>query len=160
MLFAWELTTVSYFPSFHQTMWIERTTYTTAYTFPGILKWFEVKQISTVSYLKVKLRKLFLSPNRMRAFVKFPLQFSLAPLAHFIFQKRNKRHACRIELLCQTDVTTPTLKITPSEWLFYDPMGVVSSRILPVPKNIFGIPPLSSLSITFFSPRTLPLIFS
>lgn len=28
------------------TMWIERTTYTTAYTFPGILKWFEVKQIS------------------------------------------------------------------------------------------------------------------
>ncbi|GAB5570216.1 dedicator of cytokinesis protein 5 isoform X1 [Prionailurus iriomotensis] len=29
------------------TMWIERTTYTTAYTFPGILKWFEVKQIST-----------------------------------------------------------------------------------------------------------------
>ncbi|KAM5309666.1 dedicator of cytokinesis protein 5 isoform 2-T3 [Glossophaga mutica] len=30
------------------TMWIERTTYTTAYTFPGILKWFEVKQISIV----------------------------------------------------------------------------------------------------------------
>ncbi|XP_006884978.1 PREDICTED: dedicator of cytokinesis protein 5 [Elephantulus edwardii] len=29
------------------TMWIERTTYTTAYTFPGILKWFEVKHIST-----------------------------------------------------------------------------------------------------------------
>ncbi|XP_004848415.1 dedicator of cytokinesis protein 5 isoform X1 [Heterocephalus glaber] len=28
-------------------MWIERTTYTTAYTFPGILKWFEVKHIST-----------------------------------------------------------------------------------------------------------------
>uniref|UniRef100_A0A8C0KFA5 Dedicator of cytokinesis 5 n=1 Tax=Canis lupus dingo TaxID=286419 RepID=A0A8C0KFA5_CANLU len=38
---------ISYFLSFHQTMWIERTTYTTAYTFPGILKWFEVKQIST-----------------------------------------------------------------------------------------------------------------
>uniref|UniRef100_A0A669Q9H0 Dedicator of cytokinesis 5 n=1 Tax=Phasianus colchicus TaxID=9054 RepID=A0A669Q9H0_PHACC len=30
------------------TMWIERTTYTTAYSFPGILKWFEVRQISTV----------------------------------------------------------------------------------------------------------------
>jgi len=30
-------------------MWIERTTYTTAYSFPGILKWFEVKQITTVS---------------------------------------------------------------------------------------------------------------
>ena len=29
------------------TMWIERTTYTTAYSFPGILKWFEVRQIST-----------------------------------------------------------------------------------------------------------------
>uniref|UniRef100_A0A8D2LIC4 Dedicator of cytokinesis 5 n=1 Tax=Varanus komodoensis TaxID=61221 RepID=A0A8D2LIC4_VARKO len=28
------------------TMWIERTTYTTAYMFPGTLKWFEVKQIS------------------------------------------------------------------------------------------------------------------
>jgi hypothetical protein len=36
-----------------QTMWIERSTYTTAYTFPGILKWFEVKQISTVSHLIV-----------------------------------------------------------------------------------------------------------
>lgn len=31
-------------------MWIERTTYTTAYSFPGILKWFEVKQITTVSF--------------------------------------------------------------------------------------------------------------
>uniref|UniRef100_A0A5F8G9N0 Dedicator of cytokinesis 5 n=1 Tax=Monodelphis domestica TaxID=13616 RepID=A0A5F8G9N0_MONDO len=30
------------------TLWIERTTYTTAYTFPGILKWFEAKQITTV----------------------------------------------------------------------------------------------------------------
>lgn len=30
-------------------MWIERTTYTTAYSFPGILKWFEVRQVSTVS---------------------------------------------------------------------------------------------------------------
>ncbi|KPP73966.1 dedicator of cytokinesis protein 5-like [Scleropages formosus] len=28
------------------TMWIERTTYVTAYRFPGILKWFEVKSIS------------------------------------------------------------------------------------------------------------------
>ncbi|XP_029820427.1 dedicator of cytokinesis protein 5 [Manacus vitellinus] len=30
------------------TMWIERTTYTTAYSFPGILKWFEVKQVTTL----------------------------------------------------------------------------------------------------------------
>ncbi|KAI1230092.1 Dedicator of cytokinesis protein 5, partial [Lamprotornis superbus] len=28
-------------------MWIERTTYTTAYSFPGILKWFEVKHVTT-----------------------------------------------------------------------------------------------------------------
>uniref|UniRef100_A0A3Q3JZH3 Dedicator of cytokinesis 5 n=1 Tax=Monopterus albus TaxID=43700 RepID=A0A3Q3JZH3_MONAL len=28
------------------TMWIERTTYVTAYRFPGILKWFEVKSVS------------------------------------------------------------------------------------------------------------------
>lgn len=36
----------------YQTMWIERTTYRTAYTFPGILKWFEAKEISVVSHLK------------------------------------------------------------------------------------------------------------
>ncbi|KAG7274544.1 hypothetical protein CRUP_023921 [Coryphaenoides rupestris] len=30
------------------TMWIERTTYITAYHFPGILKWFEVKSASVV----------------------------------------------------------------------------------------------------------------
>lgn len=29
-------------------MWIERTTYVTAYGFPGILKWFEVKSVSVV----------------------------------------------------------------------------------------------------------------
>lgn len=29
-------------------MWIERTTYVTAYRFPGILKWFEVKSVSVV----------------------------------------------------------------------------------------------------------------
>lgn len=31
-----------------QTMWIERTSYVTAYRFPGILKWFEVKSVSVV----------------------------------------------------------------------------------------------------------------
>lgn len=30
-------------------MWIERTTYTTAYKLPGILRWFEVKFASEVS---------------------------------------------------------------------------------------------------------------
>lgn len=64
-----------------QTMWIERTTYTTAYTFPGILKWFEVKQISTVSLVKLELRKIFLSPNIIRCFVQSPLQFSGAQSA-------------------------------------------------------------------------------
>lgn len=29
-------------------MWIERSTYITAYRFPGILKWFEVKSVSVV----------------------------------------------------------------------------------------------------------------
>ena len=108
-------------------MWIERTTYTTAYTFPGILKWFEVKHISIVSHLKVELG-IFLSPNKIRAFVKSPLWFSLAPPAGFIFQKRNKRHACRIELLCKTDVTTPVLKVTASEWLFYKTKWVLSPQ--------------------------------
>lgn len=35
-------------PCVLQTMWIERTTYITAYRFPGILKWFEVKSVSVV----------------------------------------------------------------------------------------------------------------
>nr|XP_058927691.1 dedicator of cytokinesis protein 5 isoform X2 [Kogia breviceps] len=39
------------------TMWIERTTYTTAYTFPGILKWFEVKQISTAFFTEKYLQE-------------------------------------------------------------------------------------------------------
>lgn len=30
-------------------MWIERTTYVTAYKLPGILRWFEVLSVSTVS---------------------------------------------------------------------------------------------------------------
>uniref|UniRef100_A0A8K9WRC1 Dedicator of cytokinesis 1 n=1 Tax=Oncorhynchus mykiss TaxID=8022 RepID=A0A8K9WRC1_ONCMY len=30
-------------------MWIERTTYTTAYKLPGILRWFDVRSVSTVS---------------------------------------------------------------------------------------------------------------
>lgn len=32
-----------------QNMWIERTTYSTAYKLPGILRWFEVKSVSLVS---------------------------------------------------------------------------------------------------------------
>lgn len=33
-------------------MWIERTTFITAYHFPGILKWFEVKSMSVVRILR------------------------------------------------------------------------------------------------------------
>ncbi|GAA6109317.1 dedicator of cytokinesis protein 1 isoform X1, partial [Tachysurus ichikawai] len=32
-------------------MWIERTTYVTAYKLPGILRWFEVISVSAVSTL-------------------------------------------------------------------------------------------------------------
>lgn len=80
------------------TMWIERTTYTTAYTFPGILKWFEVKQISTVSHLELAPRnKNFLSARIIPAFVALPCrppQLGRPPLANFVFQKRNKSQAC------------------------------------------------------------------
>lgn len=49
------------------TMWIERTTYTTAYTFPGILKWFEVKQISTeeISPLENAIETMELTNERV-----------------------------------------------------------------------------------------------
>ena len=57
-----------------------------------------------------------------------PLWYSLAPPANFIFQKRNKRHACRIELLYKTDVTTPILKVTASEWLFYKTKWLLSPQ--------------------------------
>lgn len=49
--FLWESTEVALIPCFLQTMWIERTTYITAYRFPGILKWFEVKSVSVVRIL-------------------------------------------------------------------------------------------------------------
>lgn len=38
-----------YFNLLLQNMWIERTTYSTAYKLPGILRWFEVKSVSLVS---------------------------------------------------------------------------------------------------------------
>lgn len=46
---TWKTDTLEYLiDSALQTMWIERTTYITAYRFPGILKWFEVKSVSVV----------------------------------------------------------------------------------------------------------------
>lgn len=49
------------------TMWIERTTYTTAYTFPGILKWFEARQISTeeISPLENAIETMELTNERI-----------------------------------------------------------------------------------------------
>ncbi|MGH0170771.1 UNVERIFIED_CONTAM: hypothetical protein FKN15_061070 [Acipenser sinensis] len=35
-----------------RTMWIERTSYLTAYKFPGILKWFEVKSVSITMWIE------------------------------------------------------------------------------------------------------------
>uniref|UniRef100_K7FID4 Dedicator of cytokinesis 5 n=1 Tax=Pelodiscus sinensis TaxID=13735 RepID=K7FID4_PELSI len=49
------------------TMWIERTTYTTAYVFPGILKWFEVKQVTTeeISPLQNAIETMELTNERI-----------------------------------------------------------------------------------------------
>ncbi|KAF2980948.1 hypothetical protein EK904_010952, partial [Melospiza melodia maxima] len=51
----------------HQNMWIERTTYTTAYSFPGILKWFEVKQVTTeeISPLENAIETMELTNERI-----------------------------------------------------------------------------------------------
>ncbi|NWR19558.1 DOCK5 protein, partial [Emberiza fucata] len=48
-------------------MWIERTTYTTAYSFPGILKWFEVKQVTTeeISPLENAIETMELTNERI-----------------------------------------------------------------------------------------------
>lgn len=49
------------------TMWIERTTYRTAYTFPGILKWFEAKEISVeeISPLENAIETMELTNERV-----------------------------------------------------------------------------------------------
>uniref|UniRef100_A0A8B9UPH6 Dedicator of cytokinesis 5 n=1 Tax=Anas zonorhyncha TaxID=75864 RepID=A0A8B9UPH6_9AVES len=52
------------------TMWIERTTYTTAYSFPGILKWFEVKQITTISPLENAIETMELTNEKISNIVQ------------------------------------------------------------------------------------------
>uniref|UniRef100_A0A669QGH6 Dedicator of cytokinesis 5 n=1 Tax=Phasianus colchicus TaxID=9054 RepID=A0A669QGH6_PHACC len=52
------------------TMWIERTTYTTAYSFPGILKWFEVRQISTISPLENAIETMELTNEKISNIVQ------------------------------------------------------------------------------------------
>uniref|UniRef100_A0A663MES7 Dedicator of cytokinesis 5 n=1 Tax=Athene cunicularia TaxID=194338 RepID=A0A663MES7_ATHCN len=51
-------------------MWIERTTYTTAYSFPGILKWFEVKQVTTVSPLENAIETMELTNEKISNIVQ------------------------------------------------------------------------------------------
>ncbi|OWK50286.1 Dedicator of cytokinesis protein 5 [Lonchura striata] len=53
-------------------MWIERTTYTTAYSFPGILKWFEVKQVTTeeISPLENAIETMELTNERITNIVQ------------------------------------------------------------------------------------------
>ncbi|XP_023592526.1 dedicator of cytokinesis protein 5 [Trichechus manatus latirostris] len=71
------------------TMWIERTTYTTAYTFPGILKWFEVKQITTVSHLKLELRRIFPSEMKLARISYFTNVFCSTQTAYSVPSRRN-----------------------------------------------------------------------
>uniref|UniRef100_A0A8C9VVV0 Dedicator of cytokinesis 5 n=1 Tax=Scleropages formosus TaxID=113540 RepID=A0A8C9VVV0_SCLFO len=47
------------------TMWIERTTYVTAYRFPGILKWFEVKSISEISPLQNAIETMEMANEKL-----------------------------------------------------------------------------------------------
>uniref|UniRef100_A0A3Q2DTW0 Dedicator of cytokinesis 1 n=2 Tax=Cyprinodon variegatus TaxID=28743 RepID=A0A3Q2DTW0_CYPVA len=53
-------------------MWLERTTYTTAYKLPGILRWFEVKSVSTeeISPLEHALETMQLANEKISSMVQ------------------------------------------------------------------------------------------
>ncbi|KAG7256540.1 hypothetical protein CRUP_037907 [Coryphaenoides rupestris] len=53
-------------------MWIERTTYSTAYKLPGILRWFEVKSVSTeeVSPLENAMETMQLTNEKISSMVQ------------------------------------------------------------------------------------------
>uniref|UniRef100_A0A7N8XJJ8 Dedicator of cytokinesis 1 n=1 Tax=Mastacembelus armatus TaxID=205130 RepID=A0A7N8XJJ8_9TELE len=53
-------------------MWIERTTYTTAYKLPGILRWFEVKSVSTeeISPLENAIETMQLTNEKISSMVQ------------------------------------------------------------------------------------------
>uniref|UniRef100_A0A668AXF8 Dedicator of cytokinesis 1 n=1 Tax=Myripristis murdjan TaxID=586833 RepID=A0A668AXF8_9TELE len=53
-------------------MWIERTTYTTAYKLPGILRWFEVKSVSTeeISPLENAIETMQLANEKISSMVQ------------------------------------------------------------------------------------------
>uniref|UniRef100_A0A8C2Z5S6 Dedicator of cytokinesis 1 n=1 Tax=Cyclopterus lumpus TaxID=8103 RepID=A0A8C2Z5S6_CYCLU len=53
-------------------MWLERTTYTTAYKLPGILRWFEVKSVSTeeISPLEIAMETMQLTNEKISSMVQ------------------------------------------------------------------------------------------
>ncbi|TNN73880.1 Dedicator of cytokinesis protein 1 [Liparis tanakae] len=53
-------------------MWIERTTYTTAYKLPGILRWFEVKSVSMeeISPLEIAMETMQLTNEKISSMVQ------------------------------------------------------------------------------------------
>uniref|UniRef100_A0AAQ6A1Q9 Dedicator of cytokinesis 5 n=1 Tax=Amphiprion ocellaris TaxID=80972 RepID=A0AAQ6A1Q9_AMPOC len=52
------------------TMWIERTTYITAYRFPGILKWFEVKSQEEISPLENAIETMEMANEKLSNLVQ------------------------------------------------------------------------------------------
>uniref|UniRef100_A0A8D0DG08 Dedicator of cytokinesis 1 n=1 Tax=Sander lucioperca TaxID=283035 RepID=A0A8D0DG08_SANLU len=63
-------------------MWIERTTYTTAYKLPGILRWFEVKSVSTeeISPLENAMETMQLTNEKISSMVQRHLNDSNLPI--------------------------------------------------------------------------------
>ncbi|KAK5906126.1 hypothetical protein CgunFtcFv8_002017 [Champsocephalus gunnari] len=63
-------------------MWIERTTYSTAYKLPGILRWFEVKSVSTeeISPLEIAMETMQLTNEKISSMVQRHLNDSNLPI--------------------------------------------------------------------------------
>uniref|UniRef100_A0A673CKV0 Dedicator of cytokinesis 1 n=1 Tax=Sphaeramia orbicularis TaxID=375764 RepID=A0A673CKV0_9TELE len=51
-------------------MWIERTTYTTAYKLPGILRWFETKHFDEISPLEIAMETMQLTNEKISSMVQ------------------------------------------------------------------------------------------
>uniref|UniRef100_A0A8L0DNM7 Dedicator of cytokinesis 1 n=1 Tax=Oncorhynchus mykiss TaxID=8022 RepID=A0A8L0DNM7_ONCMY len=61
-------------------MWIERTTYTTAYKLPGILRWFDVRSVSTISPLENAMETMQLTNEKISNMVQRHLNDSNLPI--------------------------------------------------------------------------------
>eukprot|EP00063_Salmo_salar_P064901 XP_014039736.1 PREDICTED: dedicator of cytokinesis protein 1-like [Salmo salar] len=63
-------------------MWIERTTYTTAYKLPGILRWFQVRSVSTeeISPLENAMETMQLTNEKISNMVQRHLNDSNLPI--------------------------------------------------------------------------------